>query len=106
MNYALVNDTGYPFYPQALSIRAADKQKLAPCLEKLVPIVQRAQVDFLANPAKTNAFIIRTVKAYNSRSGPTRPGWPTTPSARCARTSSTTAPTAPSATSRPAGSSA
>jgi hypothetical protein len=66
LNYALVNDTGYPFYPQALSIRAADKQKLAPCLEKLVPIVQRAQVDFLANPAKTNAFIIRTIKAYNT----------------------------------------
>ena len=66
LNYALVNDTGYPFYPQALSIRAADKQKLAPCLEKLVPIVQRAQVDFLANPDQTNAFIIRTVKAYNT----------------------------------------
>jgi hypothetical protein len=66
LEYALVNDTGYPFYPQALSIRAADKQKLAPCLEKLVPIVQRAQVDFLANPDKTNAFIIDTVKKYNT----------------------------------------
>jgi hypothetical protein len=65
LNYALVNDTGYPFYPQALSIRAADKQKLAPCLEKLVPIVQRAQVDFLQNPKKTNDFIIRTVEAYD-----------------------------------------
>jgi hypothetical protein len=65
LNYALVNDTGYPFYPQALSIRAADKEKLAPCLEKLVPIVQRAQVDFLQNPKKTNDFIIRTVEAYD-----------------------------------------
>jgi hypothetical protein len=66
LDYALVNDTGYPFYPQALSIRAADKQKLAPCLERLVPLVQRAQVDFLQNPGKTNGFIIRTVKAYAS----------------------------------------
>jgi hypothetical protein len=66
LSYALVNDTGYPFYPQALSIRAGDKEKLAPCLEKLVPIVQRAQVDFLANPDKTNAFIIDTVKKYNT----------------------------------------
>jgi hypothetical protein len=66
LNYALVNDTGYPFYPQALSIRAGDKQALAPCLEKLVPIVQRAQVDFLANPDQTNAFIIRTVEAYKT----------------------------------------
>jgi hypothetical protein len=66
MDYALVNDTGYPFYPQALSIRAADKQKLAPCLKKLVPIVQRAQVDFLANPEKTNALVLDLVKQYNT----------------------------------------
>jgi hypothetical protein len=66
VKYALVSEAGYPFYPQALSIRAADKQKLAPCLEKLVPIVQRAQVDFLANPDKTNAFIIDTVRKYNT----------------------------------------
>jgi hypothetical protein len=66
LRYALVNDTGYPFYPQALSIRAGDEQKLAPCLEKLVPIVQRAQVDFLQNPEQTNRFIIDTVAAYKT----------------------------------------
>jgi hypothetical protein len=66
VRYALVNEAGYPFYPQALSIRAADKQKLAPCLEKLVPIVQRAQVDYLANPDKTNELILRLVKEYNT----------------------------------------
>ena len=66
VKYALVSDAGYPFYPQALSIRTADKQKLAPCLKKLVPLVQRAQVDFLANPERTNAFIIKLVKDYNT----------------------------------------
>jgi hypothetical protein len=66
VKYALVNDTGYPFYPQELSIRAGDKERLAPCLKKLVPIVQRAQVDFLKDPAKTNAFIIDLVKRYNT----------------------------------------
>ena len=74
MDYALVNDTGYPFYPQALSIRPADKQKLAPCLKKLVPLVQQAQVDFLANPEKTNEFIIKTVKDYNSEFWSYSPG--------------------------------
>jgi hypothetical protein len=74
MDYALVNDTGYPFYPQALSIRTADKDKLAPCLKKLVPLVQRAQVDFLANPGKTNEFIIKTVKDYNSEFWSYSPG--------------------------------
>ncbi len=66
VKYALVNDTGYPFYPQTLSIRPADKDKLAPCLKKLVPIVQRAQVDFLKNPDKTNQFIIDIVREYNT----------------------------------------
>ena len=66
LNYALVNDTGYPFYPQSLSIRTGDKQKLAPCLRKLVPLVQRAQVDFLAHPEETNAFIIKLVKDYKT----------------------------------------
>src|SRR5215211_4193588 len=51
VKYALVSDAGYPFYPQALSIRTADKAKLAPCLKKLVPLVQQAQVDYLNNPA-------------------------------------------------------
>jgi hypothetical protein len=66
VKYALVSEAGYPFYPQALSIRAADKQKLAPCLEKLVPIIQRAQVDFLANPDKTNELVVDLVKQYNT----------------------------------------
>jgi hypothetical protein len=65
VKYALVNEAGYPFYPQALSIRAADKDKLAPCLKKLVPIVQRAQVDYLANPAATNKLVLDLVKQYN-----------------------------------------
>ena len=37
----LINDTGYPMYGEALSIRAEDKDKLAPCLKKLVPIMQQ-----------------------------------------------------------------
>jgi hypothetical protein len=66
VKYALVSEAGYPFYPQALSIRAADKAKLAPCLKKLVPIVQRAQVDYLANPDKTNQLVLQLVKEYNT----------------------------------------
>jgi hypothetical protein len=66
VQYALISDTGYPFYPQALSIRAADKDKLAPCLKKLVPIVQRAQIDYVQHPANTNKLIVDLVKQYNT----------------------------------------
>jgi hypothetical protein len=74
VNYGLINDTGYPFYPQAISIRPADKAKLAPCLKQLVPIIQRAQVDFLANPDKTNAFVIGLVKQYHDPAWDYDPG--------------------------------
>jgi hypothetical protein len=57
----LINDTGYPMYGEALSIRPADKEKLAPCLQKLVPILQQATVDFITNPAATNALVIKAV---------------------------------------------
>jgi hypothetical protein len=66
VQYALINDTGYPFYPQALSIRAADKQQLAPCLKKLVPIVQKAQIDFVQHPENTNKLIVDLVEQYNT----------------------------------------
>jgi hypothetical protein len=59
----LVNDTGYPLYSQALAIRAGDKATLAPCLRKLVPIVQRAQIAFITDPARTNAVVVQAVAA-------------------------------------------
>jgi hypothetical protein len=66
VRYALVNEAGYPFYPQPLSIRAADRERLAPCLAKLVPIVQRAQLDYLADPAATNELIVDLVEQYDT----------------------------------------
>ena len=50
----LINDTGYPMYSEALSIRAGGQGEAAPCLKKLVPILQQATVDFITNPAATN----------------------------------------------------
>lgn len=61
----LVSDTGYPLYGQALSVRAADRAALAPCLAKLVPMVQRAQVAFVTDPARTNGLVVQAVQADN-----------------------------------------
>jgi hypothetical protein len=66
VRYALINEAGYPFYPQTLSIRAADRERLAPCLERLVPIVQRAQIDYLENPAATNEVVVDLVERYDT----------------------------------------
>jgi hypothetical protein len=64
-NLQLINDTGYPMYSEALSIRTEDKDKLAPCLKKLVPILQQSSVDFISHPEATNKLVIDTVKKMN-----------------------------------------
>jgi hypothetical protein len=70
INYQLINDTGYPNYTRAtLAIRAADRTRLAPCLKRLVPILQSAVVDYMAHPQATNQLILRLDKAYKSGLG-------------------------------------
>jgi hypothetical protein len=64
--FQLIHDTGYELYSQTLAIRAGDKDKLAPCLRKLVPLVQRSVVDFSQQPQRTNRLIVKLVKDYQS----------------------------------------
>ena len=61
----LINDTGYPLYGQALTIRPDDKEKLSSCLKKLVPILQQATVDFMKDPKATNELVIKAVKTFD-----------------------------------------
>jgi hypothetical protein len=64
MALQLINDTGYPMYGQALAIRSGDKDKLAPCLQKLVPILQQATVDFITKPDDTNKIVLNAVSTF------------------------------------------
>ncbi|MGC0370519.1 hypothetical protein RKD05_002771 [Microbacterium sp. SLBN-111] len=66
VKYQLVKDAGYDVYPDALSIRSADLEKLSPCLTKLVPILQRSALAYLADPAPTNALIVKLVEEYDT----------------------------------------
>jgi hypothetical protein len=59
-------DYGYSVYPSPLSVRADRLEQLRPCLAKLVPIMQRAQLDYLADPGPTNALIVELVEAYQT----------------------------------------
>jgi len=71
--YALITDAGYPNYAETVAIRARDRGKLTPCLKKLVPILQRAEVDFMANPGGTNDLIVSINDTYKSGFYYTRP---------------------------------
>ena len=66
LRFSLINDSGYPEYFSAVSIRAGDKAKLASCLKKLVPILQQSQVDFIAKPDHGIQVILDLVKKYNT----------------------------------------
>jgi hypothetical protein len=57
LRYQLVADSGYPNYRNLLAIRSGDKQRLAGCLHRLVPILQQSTVDFMARPDP----VIRTI---------------------------------------------
>jgi hypothetical protein len=66
VKFQLIADAGFDFYQQMLSIRSGEKEKLGPCLKKLVPIMQQAQVDFMSDPASTNKLILDLVTKYNN----------------------------------------
>jgi hypothetical protein len=66
VGYQKLADYGYSVYPSALSVRADRLAELRPCLAKLVPIMQRAQLDYLTDPGPTNALIVELVEAYQT----------------------------------------
>jgi hypothetical protein len=65
VRYQLVADTGWDPYAQALGVRSDTLDTLTPCLTRLVPILQQAQVDFLRSPAATTALVLALVGRYD-----------------------------------------
>ncbi|SOD70773.1 hypothetical protein SAMN05892883_0415 [Jatrophihabitans sp. GAS493] len=58
VKYLLVADAGWDVYPQQVAIRSAEKEKLSPCLKQLVPLLQKAQLDYIKDPAATNQTLL------------------------------------------------
>jgi hypothetical protein len=57
VDYVLVNDLGYEFYPGALAVATERLEELTPCLEKFVPLLQQATVDYVADPGPINQML-------------------------------------------------
>jgi hypothetical protein len=66
IKFQLVHETGYPVYPDAFAIRPGDRTRLAPCLQKLVPILQQSTADYTRSPHPTNVAIVDMVKKLNA----------------------------------------
>jgi hypothetical protein len=66
VGYQLIHDAGWNSYAQNLAIRKDRLEELRPCLEKIIPIFQQAQLDYIADPTRANAIILSTVATYDS----------------------------------------
>jgi hypothetical protein len=66
VGWTLVNDAGYPNYPEALVVRTDRKAELSDCLKKLVPIMQRASIDYAADPKATNDLLAKLTQDYGA----------------------------------------
>ena len=66
VSWLLVADAGYPVYPETLALRSDREAELAPCLRKLVPLIQRSAAGYLADPGATNSLIVRLTEDYDA----------------------------------------
>ncbi|MEP1768812.1 MAG: hypothetical protein ABJJ53_19500 [Sulfitobacter sp.] len=56
-----INDLGYPNYTGILAVAKDRLEELAPCLEKVVPLMQQASIDYIKDPAE----VLDVVVAFN-----------------------------------------
>lgn len=64
--YQLLHDAGWTGYLHSLAIRKDSLDEFRPCLARIVPMMQQAQLDFIAAPERASAIIIATTKVFDS----------------------------------------
>ena len=65
-DHVLIHDLGWNSYAQNLAVRADRLEELRACLTDLVPILQQAQIDYIAAPDRANAVIVAAVETLDS----------------------------------------
>jgi hypothetical protein len=63
IDYVFVSDLGYDVYPSMVAVATSRLEELAPCLTRLVPLLQQAQVDYVSDPREVNDLIVRFAAA-------------------------------------------
>jgi hypothetical protein len=66
VQYLLIRNSGYVPYPETIGARPEDVKTMAACFKQLVPLIQQAQVDYVAKPGPVNAKLIEIVNALNT----------------------------------------
>ena len=63
--YAYINDAGWENYAASIAIRSDRLEENRECLTELVPIIQQSTVDYVNDPAETNALILDAVETFD-----------------------------------------
>ncbi len=64
--YAYINDAGWENYAQSIAAKPETIETYGECFKLLVPALQQASVDYLADPAETNALIVEAVETFDN----------------------------------------
>lgn len=59
--YQMLRDVGYEGYARTVNVRADKVNELRPCLQRLVPMIQRATAQFRADPAPVDDVVVDVV---------------------------------------------
>ncbi|WP_029433009.1 hypothetical protein [Blastococcus sp. URHD0036] len=66
VEYQLVHDAGFQVYASSVSVRADQLEPLSGCLTELVPLMQQADLDYLADASAVNDLIVQLVEEYDT----------------------------------------
>lgn len=66
VSYLLIRSSGYVPYPQTLAARPDVVKQKAACFKLLVPLIQKAQIDYINNPGPVNDKLIQIVTDLNT----------------------------------------
>ena len=66
VKYVFIHDLGLNDYPTAIQVRRDKLKAMAPCLSKLVPMIQHATVDYITHPAVVNAVLAEFNPKYSA----------------------------------------
>lgn len=67
--FQYLSELGYTIYPEPIVVREEDVAAQADCLARLVPVLQRSQLDYLLDPEltqSTNDLIVELVETYQT----------------------------------------
>ena len=69
VEYSYINDAGWNNYAESIATKPENITEYADCFTELVPMIQQSSIDYLNDPARTNAIILAAVDAFGNDFG-------------------------------------